>query len=130
MLIVDSSVWVDLFSGRESEQVRTLREFTFEERVAVGDLMICEVLQGVRSPREFERIRYRLFKFEVVSIADPRIAVAAAHNYRSLRQRGITVRCAIDCLIATFCIENGHVLLHNDRGFDPFEKQLGLKVLH
>lgn len=131
MLIVDSSVWVDFFAGRETEQVRRLRALRPYGRVATGDLMVCEVLQGVRrGAREFEGIRRALLETTVLQVADPTIAVAAAQNYRQLRRRGITVRGTIDCLIATFCIEKGHVLLHNDRDFHPFEKQLGLKVLH
>jgi predicted nucleic acid-binding protein len=98
--------------------------------VAAGDLMLCEVLQGARSPREFERIKRELLALDILPMAGAHSAVAAAHNYRDLRRRGITVRGAVDCLIATFCIENGHVLLHNDRDFDPFEKHLGLRVLH
>jgi hypothetical protein len=130
MLIVDSSVWIDFFGRRETSQSSVLLDLIPIERIAVGDLMICEVLQGVRGVREFERIRQSLLKFEVVGIAGVAISVAAAHNYRALRQRGFTVRGIVDCLIATFCIENGHVLLHNDRDFDPFERHLGLKVLH
>jgi predicted nucleic acid-binding protein len=58
------------------------------------------------------------------------MAMASAENYRRLRAKGITVRKTIDCLIATFCIENGHVLLHRDRDFDSFEEHLGLQVVH
>jgi len=58
------------------------------------------------------------------------IATKSGKNYRFLRSKGITIRKTIDCLIATFCIENEYQLLHNDRDFDPFEKHLGLKVVH
>jgi predicted nucleic acid-binding protein len=58
------------------------------------------------------------------------LALAASDNYRFLRKRGITIRKTIDCLIATFCIREGHALLHRDRDFDPFEEHLGLKVVH
>ena len=47
-----------------------------------------------------------------------------------LRQHGHTVRKTIDCLIATFCLLQGHSLLHRDRDFDHFEKFLGLAVVH
>jgi predicted nucleic acid-binding protein len=56
--------------------------------------------------------------------------VASAQNYRFLRSHGHTVRKTIDCLIATFCLTEQHSLLHRDRDFDPFEKYLGLHVLH
>ncbi len=129
MIMVDSSVWVDYLGGRPTPQTLRLRdEVIITERVIIGDLIICEILQGVRHDREFERVRRELFTLEVVSICDPDIAVRAARNYRWLRQHGITIRRTIDCLIATCCIERGYVLLHNDRDFDAFEEHLGLLV--
>ena len=129
MVIVDSSVWVDVFNGRETPQVGFLRELSRREPIGVGDLMVCEVLQGFRSPRQFEQARDALLRLEVLDIGGVAIALAAAANYRELRRRGVTVRGTIDCLIATFCIEEGHVLLHSDRDFDAFEEHLGLRVL-
>jgi predicted nucleic acid-binding protein len=129
VLIVDTSVWVDLFAGRETVQVGLFREATGVQRVAVGDLMVCEILQGIRVQRQFDHVRSVLQDLMVVEMVGHANAVAAAANYRALRQRGITVRGTIDCLIATFCIEGGHRLLHNDRDFDPFERHLGLSVL-
>jgi predicted nucleic acid-binding protein len=58
------------------------------------------------------------------------LAVATARNYRRLRAQGRTVRTTIDGLIATFCLLNGHALLHSDRDFDQFEELLGLRVVH
>ncbi len=66
----------------------------------------------------------------MLSIGGEALAVAAANNYRLLRSRGITIRKTIDCLIATFCIAEGHILLHDDRDFDLFEDHLGLQVIH
>jgi predicted nucleic acid-binding protein len=59
----------------------------------------------------------------------PRVAVASARNYRALRSRGATVRKTIDVIIGTFCLLNGHRLLHCDRDFDPMERHLGLEVV-
>jgi len=58
------------------------------------------------------------------------LAQQSAQNYRALRKKGITVRKTIDCLIATFCISEEHILLHRDNDYDGFEKHLGLKVMH
>ena len=129
MVIVDTSVWIDLFAGRDTPQVRILRQISAHQRIGVGDLMVCEVLQGVRDQRQYGRVRGVLLGLELLQIGGISIALAAAHNYRVLRQKGITIRGTIDCLIATFCIENGHVLLHNDRDFEPLEDHLGLQVL-
>jgi predicted nucleic acid-binding protein len=71
-----------------------------------------------------------LGRFEVFNTGGAELAVASAMNYRLLRSRGYTVRKTIDCLIATFCVNAGHTLLHRDHDFDPFEKELGLRVAH
>ena len=65
----------------------------------------------------------------VVELGGQEIAVQAAKNFRELRVLGVTVRKTIDTVIATWCIENGYDLLHNDRDFDPFAKHLGLRVV-
>jgi predicted nucleic acid-binding protein len=129
MVIVDTSVWIDVFAGRETPSVTRLRHITQHESVAVGDLMLCEVLQGVRTEAESKRARERLLRLHLFEMVGLRNALAAADNYRALRRRGITVRGTVDCLIATFCIENSLPLLHNNRDFDPFEEHLGLQVV-
>jgi len=96
----------------------------------VGDLILGEVLQGFRSDADFEAARRSLSKFTQVSMMSPELAVLSAQNYRALRKMGINVRKTIDCFIATFCIENGHALLHSDSDFNPFEAHLGLQVSH
>ncbi len=65
-----------------------------------------------------------------VTIGGVELATSAALNYRTLRARGFTIRRTLDCLIATFCLTNQHALLHSDRDFDPFERELGLQVVH
>jgi predicted nucleic acid-binding protein len=94
------------------------------------DLILCEVLQGVRDPRTLAQVRDDLLQFHVFHAGGTELAIAAAENYQMLRARGHTVRKTIDCLIATFCLEADHELLHRDRDFDVFEKELGLRVVH
>jgi len=130
MLIVDSSVWIDSLVGRETPQVQALRELACRRRIGVGDLILCEVLQGIRDQKRFEEVRDGLLAYEILDMGGTEVALQAADNYRALRRRGITVRGLVDCLIATFCIEHDHVLLHNDGDFDAFEQHLGLQVLH
>ena len=98
--------------------------------IAIGDLILAEVLQGIRDDSQFSFVLHRLADFEMFEMGGSELAIASARNYRLLRKRGITIRTTIDCLIATFCIENGHTLLHNDRDFDAFEEHLNLRVLH
>lgn len=84
----------------------------------------------MRDERQLRSVRSLLTRLLVLPTGGSDLAVAAAANYRLLRNRGITVRAGLDCLIATYCILNQHSLLHNDRDFDAFEKHLGLRVVH
>ena len=126
MIVVDSSVWIDFLNGRNASHVRRLRGLLGAGELIVGDLMLCEVLQGLDSERTALEVEALLRRFEIVSMAGDAIAVAAARNFRSLRRRGITVRKTIDLLIGTWCIENGIPLLHNDSDFHPMARHLGL----
>jgi hypothetical protein len=130
MVIVDTSVWVDYLRGVSTPQTVWLHEEMEKQRLGVVDLILCEVLQGVVEDRHFADVLRSLSTFEIFTTGGVEFSVAAAQNYRALRARGKTVRKTVDCLIATFCILNGHVLLHADKDFDEFERELGLKVLH
>jgi predicted nucleic acid-binding protein len=130
MLVVDSSVWVDLFNNRPTAQVELLRELLPYEQIGVGDLVLFEILQGFRSEAKVTRTLAVLSRCEFLHMVSPPVAQMAAANYRFLRSRGITIRSSIDSLIATAVIAGGHILLHNDRDFDHFEKHLGLRVMH
>jgi len=128
VILVDSSVWIDHFRDAETDQVRRLRAEFDGDELLVGDLVICEVLQGFRLADDARRVEGILRLFDLVSLADPELAVTAATNYRFLRSRGITIRTTVDLIIGTFCIERGHSLLHSDRDFEPMERLLGLQV--
>lgn len=126
MIVVDSTVWIDFLNGRNSPHVRRLRSLLGDVEIVVGDLMLCEVLQGLQSEREARAVEGLLRQFDIVPMAGAAIAVVAARNYRVLRARGVTVRKTIDLLIGTWCIENRRPLLHNDRDFHALALHLGL----
>jgi predicted nucleic acid-binding protein len=126
MIVVDSTVWVDFFKGRNAPHVRRLNAALGATEIIVGDLMLCEVLQGLDSEREARQVEALLRRFEIVTMGGDAIAIAAARNFRSLRRRGITIRKTIDMLIGTWCIENRRPLLHNDKDFHPMALHLGL----
>jgi predicted nucleic acid-binding protein len=130
MVIVDTTVWIDYFNGLHTLQTDWLDTQLTRQRLGLTDLILCEVLQGVRDDRQWQQLRRDLLKFEVFETGGINLAVAAAQIYRTLRRQGQTVRAAIDSLIATFCLLNGYDLLHNDRDYDVFEAALGLKVIH
>lgn len=130
MLVVDTTVWVDYFNGTENPQTDFLHAVLDKTPILIGDLILTEVLQGFRHDPDFEKVRRVLGKFTQAGMVSPLLAVQSARNYRFLRQKGITVRKTIDSLIATYCIENDHELLHNDSDFDGYEKHLELRVVH
>jgi predicted nucleic acid-binding protein len=129
VIVVDTSVWVDHLNDAETDQVSLLRSLAGREAILVGDLVLCEVLQGLSSDSDARQVESALRRFDVVPMLSPELAVRAAANYRRLRARGVTVRKTIDMIIGTFCIENRHVLLHDDRDFDAMARHLGLQVL-
>ncbi len=129
MILVDSSVWIDYFRGAESREVAALDRLLGTDLLAIGDLILVEVLQGFDEERVFNLVRRRLAELTVVVLGGPDIAVQAARNFRLLRRRGVTVRKTIDTVIATRCIQSGLRLLHSDRDFEPFVKHLGLRTV-
>ena len=130
MVIVDTTVWIDYLRGRGNPETNWLDQELTHQRLGLTDLILCEVLQGVRDPALFEQVRDELLTFHLFETAGKHLAVESAINYRKLRAKGYTVRRTIDCLIGTFCLHAGHELLHRDRDFDSFEKALGLLVVH
>lgn len=129
MIFVDTSVWVDFFNGQDSHKISYLIEAIQTERVAIGDLIYTEVLQGFWSDREFKICRSLLDSLVMFEMVGKNIALKSAENYRRLKKSGVTIRKTIDVLIATFCIENGHDLLHSDRDFDLIARHLALSII-
>lgn len=130
MVIVDTTVWIDYLGGVVNPETIWLDRAFPRERLGLTDLILCEVLQGVRDDATFKRVRDYLMRLQIFTPGGPDLAIAAAENYRTLRHRGFTVRKTVDCWIATSCLLLGHGLLHRDRDFDSFESVLGLQVVH
>jgi predicted nucleic acid-binding protein len=130
MTIVDTTVWIDYLGGMTNAQTEWLAREIGLQPLGITDLILCEVLQGIRDNAEFTAVQQELGEFDLFETGGEQLAIASAQNYRALRSRGYTVRKTIDCLIATFCIVRGHTLLHRDRDFDLFEDHLGLQVVH
>ena len=127
MILVDSSVWIDYFRGVATPQSDRLDAMLGNELVAIGDLILAEVLQGFGSERDFNQARKLLTSLMVIDIGGKDVAIQAARNFRALRAVGVTARKTIDTLIATRCIESRLPLLYSDRDFDPFVDHLGLR---
>lgn len=129
MVIVDTTVWIDFLRGEQNSETNWLSQQFGNQLLGLTDLILCEVLQGIRDETTFARVRRHLERFEIFETCGTDLAVAAAQNFRKLRRQGYTVRKTIDCFIATFCLREGHSLLHRDRDFDAFEKLLGLQII-
>jgi len=130
VVIVDTTVWIDYLRGARNAETDWLDHELDRQRLALTDIIFCEVLQGLSDDEAAKEVEELLLRFELFETGGVDLAREAARNYRTLRRRGRTVRKTIDCLIATFCIREGHSLLHRDRDFDTFEKLLELSVMH
>jgi len=130
MVIVDTTVWVDYFRDVRTPHTEWLHHELERQLLGIGDLILCEVLQGIGDEEQARETQRQLMTLGIVRMGGIRTAVAAARNYRMLRARGRTVRKTIDCLIATACLLEGNSLLHCDHDFDAFEHFLGLRVVH
>lgn len=128
LTLVDSSTWIDYLRGASTKASDVLDQLLGRQTLVTGDLILAEVLQGISDDEAFEETRRLLTSVPVIRLGGQEIAIRAAQNFRTLRRLGITVRRTIDTLIATKCIADGYVLLHNDRDFDPFVHYLGLRT--
>lgn len=127
MTLVDSSVWIEYFNGRTTPETEYLDRLLGFEPVALGDLILTEVLQGFRLNRDYETAKELLTSLSVFTLLGPNRAIQSAENFRALRKKGVTVRKTADVIIATFCIDRDLPLLHRDKDFEPFHKHLRLR---
>ena len=128
MIVVDSSVWITALSHVESEHTLSLRKAISTGNVWVADLVLMEVLRGAATENAAQKLLRQMAAFPIVQIGGAETAIRAASYYRSLRELGITVRSSIDVLLATYCIEGQHELLHKDRDFGHFAR-FGLRTI-
>lgn len=126
MIMVDTSVWIDYFNGRASPETDALDVALGDETVAIGDLILTEILQGFRSDKDYKTAKAHLMALHQFDMLGTELAITTADNYRKLRKKGITIRKTADVVIATFCIENDLPLLFSDKDFLPFVKYLRL----
>lgn len=126
MIIVDSSVWIDYFYGADTLQAERLDSVLGVNPVAIGDLILTEVLQGFKRDKDYQAARKVFEDVTIFDMLGTQMAIKSAENFRALRKKGITVRKTADVIIATFCIKQKLPLLFSDKDFKPFVKHLGL----
>lgn len=128
MILVDSSVWIDLLNSRTTPQTERLERLDTSEGIAIADLCLFEVLQGARPGADFAKKRELLSEFTVIAVGGETIAVTAAQNARLLRSKGFQTT-TVDCLLATYCVMNGVRFLTSDNDFEAFATHLGLDLV-
>lgn len=126
MIIADTSVWIDYFNGKDSIYTDRLDVELDRAEVAIGDIILLEILQGFRNDSEYRKAKKELNTLDQYEMFGHAMVYKCADNYRTLRKSGITIRKTVDIIIATFCIENKFPLLFSDKDFAPFVKDLGL----
>ena len=128
MMIVDSNTWADFFNGVRSSHVQRL-DLALEEEEDLGviPIIITEVLQGFRTDTGFQRAQHLLVSLPVIQ---PTVAahVRAARLFRSLRRKGVTVRVAVDCVIAQTCLDVDAELLSPNTNFERIARHTPLRL--
>lgn len=130
ILLVDTSVWIDHFAGRHTPQTAIFKDAVREGAdVALTQLILAEILQGVPSDAEFVKLRKVLFSFRMLQPASDETYVHAARLYRTGRKRGVTIRSLVDCLVAAIALEHRAAVLHRDRDYDRISEYVPLKTI-
>jgi len=128
MILVDTSVWIDFLRGENSPQRWILhRLIEDEEELSITEIILTEILQGIKNDRDFQTTKDYLLEFPIWRPKGIETYIRAAQFYRDCRKKGKTVRKTVDCIIATICMENDLTLLHKDSDFDLIEACTGLK---
>ncbi len=128
MIIVDTSVWIDFFRGKNSVQQKTLcRLIEEEEELALTEIICTEILQGIKQDKDYKKVKAFLLDFPIYQPKGTETYLNAAQIFRDCRKKGKTIRKTIDCIISAICIENDQAILHNDSDFDFIETCTALK---
>ena len=130
MVLVDTTVWIDFFSGKSYPHVKTLENLIFNrENICICGVILTEILQGIKNDKEFKKVQELLENLIFLPMSY-HVFLYSAHIYRNLRKKGITIRKTIDCIIAAVAIEYDIQLLHNDKDFIPIEKYFNLQIVN
>ena len=117
MLLLDSSVWIDIHRARATTATRFVEAREEGEEIATAGIIFQEVLQGIRAEAEYDYMRQVLWSTLILQPRELSTYEVAAQLHRSARAAGLTIRKPNDCLIAALALEHGALLVHNDRDF-------------
>jgi len=129
MILVDTSVWIDFFNGTNSKEKDLLRQLIINHvQVSLTDLILTEILQGIRDHRQYERVKDLLLRLNILHAVPVKTYIHAAEIYRTCRNKGFTIRKTIDCLIAAVAIESDCQLLSKDKDFISIAQCVDLQL--
>lgn len=130
MILVDSSVWIDFLNGENSPQRHVLHRLINDKiKISVAEIIITEVLQGLKQEKDFTVIKTFFEKLHLHKPKGTDTYINAAKIYRNCRSKGKTIGSTVDCVIAAICIENAMPILHRDSDFDMIAACTALRVL-
>ncbi len=127
MLLIDTSVWIEVFRDKSKSKAAKLKTIIADHSYYLPIFTKMELLQGCKNEAEWNKLSLYL---ENQNNFDPdynSIWENAARLYFELRCQGITIRSNIDCAIAIIAIENNLILYHVDRDFEMIAKHTVLK---
>lgn len=130
MILVDTSVLIDLFKGNDNEAVGNFREVIRQQiPFGIASVIFQEILQGAKTEKEYTTLKEYLSTQRFFHPKDPVESYAsAAEIFYSCRRKGVTIRSTIDCLIAQIALEHELLLLHNDKDFTAMAPIAGLQI--
>lgn len=126
MILVDTSVWIEVFRDGSGKAGAALRERLADEETALSRFTQLELLQGAKDEREWSLLAEYLDGQDFLELS-PASWSAAARTYFDLRRRGKTVRSPIDCCIAQLALDHDALLLHRDRDFTTLAEVRALR---
>jgi predicted nucleic acid-binding protein len=130
MILVDTSVWIDFFNGHDTKFRHALREMIKnEEEICITEIIMTEILQGIRDDGMFENTKRYLLEFPVIKPRGIETYLSAAEIYRMCRKKGRTVRKTVDCIISAIARENDMAVYHNDNDFNAIKECFGLRTV-
>lgn len=126
MVLIDTSVWINVFSDKQGEYTQALYQAVGEQDIVLTRFQQLELLQGSRNEREWGKLSAYLDGQDYLE-ALPSTWQSAARIYYDLRKKGITVRSPIDCCIAQIALERKVMLIHDDGDFDRIGRYFPLQ---
>jgi predicted nucleic acid-binding protein len=129
VILADTSVWIDYLNGKNTSKTDLLDASLEHGLLIMGDLILLEILQGIRDDKQYRLVKSELSKLEIFQLLQPDLVNNCAEYYRKLRKKGITIRKTADVIIASFCINRKIPLLFSDKDLVPFVKHLKLLTL-